>query len=123
MISSTAGVSSRPAPWLVGTGQPSASLGTQGDLYLDGGSGIVYRKNGGFWAQLLNLKGAPQGYYEYTQTTPANTWVIDHYLGHLPVIETFDSDRTPFKALVTNPTLDRTVISINGAVSGYATLV
>lgn len=46
---------------LKGTGAPAASLGADGDLYIDTVSRDVYQKAGGAWSVITNLSGGPVG--------------------------------------------------------------
>jgi Collagen triple helix repeat (20 copies) len=46
---------------LKGTGAPAASLGADGDLYIDTVSRDVYQKSGGTWSVITNLSGGPPG--------------------------------------------------------------
>lgn len=46
--------------WFVGEGAPAPGLGANGDLYLRGSNGDVYKKSGGSWAVEVNIRG-PQG--------------------------------------------------------------
>jgi hypothetical protein len=44
-----------------GTGAPAATLGADGDLYIDTVSRDVYQKVGGAWTVITNLSGGPPG--------------------------------------------------------------
>jgi hypothetical protein len=44
-----------------GTGAPAASLGADGDLYIDTVSRDVYQKTSGAWTVITNLSGGPVG--------------------------------------------------------------
>jgi hypothetical protein len=46
---------------LQGSGAPAASLGADGDIYIDTVSRDVYEKSNGAWAVIVNLSGGPPG--------------------------------------------------------------
>lgn len=48
------------AKWYTGTGPPAASLGADGDLYLDTSVSFVFVKVSGLWVNVASLQG-PQG--------------------------------------------------------------
>ena len=45
--------------WYNGSGEPSDTLGKDGDYYLDNDNGDVYLKSGGTWSQVTNIEGPP----------------------------------------------------------------
>jgi hypothetical protein len=49
--------------WYTGTGVPSASLGVDGDLYLDTATGNVYQNTAGVWAVISTVAGAGATWY------------------------------------------------------------
>jgi hypothetical protein len=59
--------------FFTGTGAPAASLGENGDLYLDTSAGMVYVNTNGTWAPIASLKGAQGSGWLFGSGTPANT--------------------------------------------------
>lgn len=43
--------------WFIGAGTPSASIGTDGDIYVDSETGDMYQKEDGVWVLELNIIG------------------------------------------------------------------
>jgi hypothetical protein len=60
--------------------------------------------------------------FVYEQPTPATTWTINHNLGYKPAVEVFNTGSQEIDAVVTNTTINQTVISLNVAVAGFARL-
>lgn len=58
--------------WYTGVGAPSASLGTDGDLYLDTASGNVYQNSAGTWAVISTVAGAGATWYSGRGTPDAS---------------------------------------------------
>lgn len=70
-------IESAAATWHNGSGVPAASLGKDGDYYLETVSGDVYAKSTGAWATVANIVG-PQGdpgvAFDDTQALTDKTW-------------------------------------------------
>lgn len=60
MVLLTHSIQDAAAKWHIGAGAPSASLGKDGDYYLENTTGDVYAKSGGAWTMKMNLVG-PRG--------------------------------------------------------------
>lgn len=66
---------------------------------------------------------AEVGSYIHTQTTPAATWSIDHFLDKYPSVQLLGTDGSIFHADVRNPNLNQTVVGpMTVARAGYAIL-
>lgn len=76
---------------LNGEGPPSASLGLEGEFYIDTSLNKMYGpKTSGSWGDPVNLGGT----YVHTQGVASSTWTINHNLGFYPGIEVVDSAGT-----------------------------
>lgn len=62
--------------WLTGIENPAASLGKDGDFYLNKVNGFVFQKVGGSWQFLLSMKGTGSS-VTYTVTFDANGGSIE----------------------------------------------
>ncbi len=49
------------AAWLVGEGAPTASMGVDGDFYLDKTDAVIYQKIAGVWEYVLTIRGESGG--------------------------------------------------------------
>lgn len=77
--------------WFNGTGAPAPSLGAVNDFYINTNNGDLYKKAGGTWGVIANIKG-PEGVFGNNGTpgsriffgtaAPSDTFgtTIDHYL-------------------------------------------
>lgn len=66
---------------------------------------------------------AEVGSYIHTQTTPATTWSIDHFLDKYPSVQLLGTDGSIFHADVRSPNLNQTVVGpMTIARAGYAIL-
>lgn len=60
--------------------------------------------------------------HQHDQNAAANPWIINHNLGRLPAsVEVYDTTGALVEADVTNPTLNQTVITFSGVMSGKVT--
>lgn len=68
--------------------------------------------------------GAPGGSrYSYIQATPAAVWVINHNLGHHPLITLLDEAGVVIDSDVEHPSLNTTVVTYATPTAGTAELV
>lgn len=62
-------------------------------------------------------------HYTFIAADPLLEWVIDHNLGHRPVVSVRDADGNEIGADIANPTLNRTVVTFSEPTAGSARLV
>ena len=60
--------------------------------------------------------------FQYNQTSPSNQWTINHNLGFLPQIQTFNSGGVEIKGEVLNVSNNQTIVNFIIPISGYARL-
>jgi len=77
-----------------GSGQPIID-GRDGDVYLDVEQGVFYIKENNIW----NIKYGPN-YIEYTQSTAASIWTVEHNFGKYPQVTILDNNNMIISACV-----------------------
>jgi chloramphenicol 3-O-phosphotransferase len=65
----------------------------------------------------------PSYAYEHFQTTLADTWVINHGLGHEPIVRVFIGNQEVQPASITFNTLNQVTITFTQAYVGIARLI
>lgn len=60
--------------------------------------------------------------YTHTQSTPSDTWIINHNLGYKPSVELITVGGVEFDASVTHTSVDQTIINIAMPMAGSARL-
>ena len=61
-------------------------------------------------------------YVRYTQNTPSNIWIIDHYMGKRPSVVITDSAGTTVEGQITYNSINQLTVEFSVAFSGYAEL-
>jgi len=61
--------------------------------------------------------------FNFTQSTPASTWIINHNLGYRPVVELMSSGGMEMIGEVLHISVNQVQVSFNEAVDGFARLV
>lgn len=61
------------ATWLFGNGDPSDSLGEDGNLYLDRDTIVIWKKENGVWTKIADLSGADGATWHTGAGAPVNT--------------------------------------------------
>lgn len=61
--------------------------------------------------------------FDYTQTSPSDTWVIDHNLGHSPIIRIFVGNQEIQPISISHDSLFTTTVTFGAAVVGQARLI
>lgn len=56
----------------------------------------------------------------FTQSTPATVWTINHNLGYRPVVQTWDLSGIELDGTVAHPTVNQTTVTFTTAQSGVA---
>lgn len=65
----------------------------------------------------------PQPFFNWTQSTPSTTWVINHNLGYKPLIQVFEVGGTQMDALAVHTSNVQTTVYFTSPTAGYARLV
>lgn len=71
-------------------------------------------------ARIAAAKAAAR--YVHEQGEPAETWVIDHLLGHRPVVAAFTLEGHRMRVAEMHPSDNRTLLMFNAATAGVAVL-
>lgn len=66
---------------------------------------------------------APQTSFEFTQTSPSNTWVISHNLGYYPIVRVFVGMQEMLPASITHNSNFITTITFETPLTGVARLI
>ena len=108
---------------LNGSGEPASNFGIVGDFYINTDNFNLYgpKTNSG-WGTPIDLVGANELGYVYTQSVPASTWNITHGLGFIPNITVVDSGGTVVEGSYNYPNNNSVVLSFTGSFSGKAYL-
>lgn len=108
-----------------GSGPPDATLGANGDFYIDNAvpsAPTIYGpKASGAWGAGVPLGGGSgASYYLHTQSSPAATWQVNHGLGRTPNISVIRPDGTVAYADIDHATNVLAVITFPTAIAGTA---
>ncbi|MET9222328.1 hypothetical protein ABZX65_26680 [Streptomyces sp. NPDC003300] len=123
---STTGVQGPPGNGVRhGTGPPDASLGNDGDYYIDGANPsapVFYGpKTSGAWGGGVPLGGGSgASYYLHTQSSPAATWQVHHGLGRTPNVAVISTGGTVVHADIVHASNNLAVITFPTAYAGTA---
>ena len=111
-------------PGLVsGEGQPTSSIGIDGDIYIDVLSGAYYGpKANGSWPETPFFNAGVTLRHVHTQSSAAETWNINHSLGGRPSVTVVDSSGTVVIGEVTYNSNTSVTITFTSPFSGYAYL-
>ena len=69
--------------------------------------------------EIDNLAGHDK-HFQYTQSTPASTWTINHNLGKIPAITIMDSSGNVVEGDCQNVSINQAILTFSGAFSGIA---
>lgn len=108
---------------LNGIGAPSASLGINGDFYLNTSNMNLYGpKTDAGWGNPTDLVGSQELGYVHIQEVASATWNITHGLGFVPNITVVDTAGTVVEGSYNYPNSNTVVLTFVGAFSGRAYL-
>ena len=96
----------------VGIGVPSNSFGTDGDVYIDSNTGIMYIKMSGVW---VNQGVRMDVNYEYVQGIPVSVWNVVHNLNKYPTVTILDASGNEIEACTEHINKNNTTISFFSA--------
>jgi hypothetical protein len=110
-----------------------AQLGEQGLRGLNGTNGTngksayeIALQNGYLGTEqqwIASLSANVKTNYTHTQQTPSYTWAIQHNLGYIPNIQTFDSAGSEVEGIITHVNINNSIINFDNAIfSGVAYL-
>lgn len=107
---------------LNGLGEPSSSLGIEGDFYLDTVATELYGpKTNGAWGVGVSLRQADLGYV-HNQVASSVTWTINHNLEFIPNITVVDTFGTVIEGSYDYPNATTVVLTFSSPFSGRAFL-
>jgi hypothetical protein len=108
---------------LNGSGEPPSNFGIVGDFYINTDNFNLYGpKTESGWGTPIDLVGANELGYVYTQSVPASTWNITHGLGFIPNITVVDSGGTVVEGSYNYPNNSSVVLTFTGSFTGKAYL-
>ena len=58
----------------------------------------------------------------FTQSSPSNTWIINHNLGFRPSVALFTIGGMEILGEIVHTSVNQTVVNFNGAIAGFARL-
>lgn len=106
---------------LSGVGEPTLSIGINGDFYIDTVANELYGpKTTGSWGIGIGLT-QDQGYV-HEQTASATTWTINHNLEFIPNITVVDTFGTVVEGSYDYPSNTTVVLTFSSPFSGRAFL-
>lgn len=71
---------------------------------------------------LRGENGTSGGGFTHTQSSPSDTWIINHNLGYRPSVELIDIGGLEIEGEVQHLSLNQTVVRFNVATAGFARL-
>lgn len=67
-------------------------------------------------------KGDPGSGFTFEQTSPSDSWLINHNLGFRPSVDLFTTGGMEMLGEVVHISVNQTVVNFNGAIAGFARL-
>ena len=61
--------------------------------------------------------------FDFIQSSPSSTWVINHNLGYKPSVDVYDSGSQQIQAEVSHSNVNQVVILLTTPIAGFARLV
>lgn len=108
---------------LIDSGEPSASIGQDGDIYIDSDSGNYYGpKSNGEWPGTAAYSPGSTRRHVHTQSLVSSSWSVVHALGGRPSVTVVDSAGTVVIGEVVYNSDTEVTISFSNPFSGYAYL-
>lgn len=107
---------------LNGLGEPTSSVGIDGDFYLDTVLTELYGpKTNGTWGTGISLRQAELGYV-HTQTVASATWTVNHNLEFVPNITVVDTGENVIEGSYEYPSATQVILRFSSPFSGKAYL-
>lgn len=108
---------------VTGTGQPDASDGNNGDIYVDTSSNAFWGpKVAGAWPASPFYTAGAATRHVHTQASPSDEWLVTHSLGGRPSVTVVDSASTTVIGEVSYLSDTQVQVSFTSPFSGYAYL-
>lgn len=101
--------------WYDGSGAPLATLGVDGDYYLDHDNGDVYTKTAGAWAITGNIAGSP---YVVQPFSGAVLLTVTHNLGRYVDVMVYDESGEQVDARVSYVDSNQVRVEFNTPLTG-----
>ena len=106
---------------LSGVGEPTLSIGINGDFYIDTVANELYGpKTTGSWG--IGIRLSQEVGYVHEQTASATTWTINHNLEFIPNITVVDTFGTVVEGSYDYPSDTTVVLTFSSPFSGRAFL-
>jgi transposase len=77
-------------------------------------------------AQFLNAvtgNATSNSSYRHEQSSPQSTWIINHFLGHQPIVQCFTEQHESVMGDISHIDLNTTTLVFTVPISGYAILI
>jgi hypothetical protein len=108
---------------LIDDGEPSDSVGFDGDIYINSQNGNYYGpKANGAWPESPAYSISGSSRHVHTQSSPSSTWSITHALGGYPSVMVVDSAKTVVIGEVIYNSTSSVTVAFSAPFSGYAYL-
>ena len=108
---------------LIDNGEPSDSVGFDGDIYINSQNGNYYGpKANGAWPESPAYSISGSSRHVHTQSSPSSTWSITHALGGFPSVMIVDSARSVVVGDVIYNSTSLVTVAFSAPFSGYAYL-